>query len=65
MDEVRLEVRKPSKEFVEQLTRDPPFRIPGTAIVLGRMAKGVPLALSRHTTPSATAFCTRMFCLSP
>jgi len=49
MDKVRLEVRKPSKEFVEQLTRDPPFRIPGTAIVLGRMAKGVPLALSHNT----------------
>ena len=26
----------------------PPFRIPGTAIVLGRMAKGVPLALSHN-----------------
>ena len=28
--------------------RDPPLRIPGTAIVLGRMAKGVPLALSHN-----------------
>jgi KUP system potassium uptake protein len=49
MDKVRLEVRAPSKEFVEQLNRDPPVRIPGTAIVLGRMAKGVPLALSHNT----------------
>ena len=49
MDTVRLEVREPSKEFIEHLTRDPPFRIPGTAVVLGRMAKGVPLALSHNT----------------
>jgi KUP system potassium uptake protein len=49
MDKVRLEVREPSKEFVEHLNRDPPFRIPGTAVVLGRMAKGVPLALSHNT----------------
>src|SRR5208337_5636441 len=31
-----------------RLKRDPPYRIPGTAIVLGRMAKGVPLALSHN-----------------
>jgi len=49
MDKVRLEVREPSKEFVEHLNRDPPVRIPGTAVVLGRMAKGVPLALSHNT----------------
>jgi KUP system potassium uptake protein len=48
MDKVRLEVRQPSKEFVERLKADPPFRIPGTAVVLGRMAKGVPLALSHN-----------------
>jgi len=48
MDTVRLEVRQRSKEFVEQLKADPPFRIPGTAVVLGRMAKGVPLALSHN-----------------
>ena len=28
--------------------RDPPLRIPGTAVVLGRMTKGVPLALSHN-----------------
>src|SRR5215471_11340394 len=49
MDTVRLEVREPSKVFAEQLNRDPPFRIPGTAVILGRMAKGVPLALSHNT----------------
>jgi KUP system potassium uptake protein len=48
MDKVRLEVRLRSQEFVEQLKSDPPFRIPGTAVVLGRMAKGVPLALSHN-----------------
>ena len=48
MDAVRLEIRQPSKEFIDELRRDPPRRIPGTAIVLGRMAKGVPLALSHN-----------------
>jgi KUP system potassium uptake protein len=48
MDKVRLEVRLRSQEFIEQLKSDPPFRIPGTAVVLGRMAKGVPLALSHN-----------------
>src|SRR6476646_5858200 len=48
MDTVRLEVRQRSKDFVEQLEADPPFRLPGTAVVLGRMAKGVPLALSHN-----------------
>ena len=48
MDTVRLEVRLPSKAFIEQLKADPPFRFPGTAVVLGRMAKGVPLALSHN-----------------
>ena len=48
MDTVRLEVREPSKEFIEHLNHDPPLRIPGTAVVLGRMAKGVPLALSHN-----------------
>jgi KUP system potassium uptake protein len=49
MDAVRLEIREPSKEFIAQLNCDPPFRIPGTAVILGRMAKGVPLALSHNT----------------
>ena len=48
MDAVRLEIRQPSKEFIDELRRDQPRRIPGTAIVLGRMAKGVPLALSHN-----------------
>jgi KUP system potassium uptake protein len=48
MDKVRLEVREPSKDFIAHLNSDPPLRIPGTAVVLGRMAKGVPLALSHN-----------------
>ena len=48
MDAVRVEIRERTNMFVERLIADPPFRIPGTAIVLGRMAKGVPLALSHN-----------------
>jgi KUP system potassium uptake protein len=48
MDTVRLEVRQPTTAFIEELQRNPPLRLPGTAIVLGRMAKGVPLALSHN-----------------
>ena len=48
MDAVRLEVRAAFAGLHRALRRDPPHRIPGTAIVLGRMAKGVPLALSHN-----------------
>ena len=48
MDKVRLEIRERVADFVARLRRDPPLRIPGTAIVLGRMTKGVPLALSHN-----------------
>jgi len=48
MDAIRLEVRVRSQDFVEQVKSNPPFRIPGTAVVLGRMARGVPLALSQN-----------------
>ena len=48
MDKVRLEVRERSQEFIERLRSNPPLRLPGTAIVLGRMTKGVPLALSHN-----------------
>jgi KUP system potassium uptake protein len=45
MDQVRLEVRKRTTPFIEGLKTNPPSRIPGTAIVLGRITQGVPLAL--------------------
>jgi KUP system potassium uptake protein len=48
MDKVRLEVRQRPEAFIKQVKADPPFRLPGTAIVLGRMAQGVPLALSHN-----------------
>jgi KUP system potassium uptake protein len=46
MDRVRLGVREKSSEFLQRLQTDPPFRIQGTAIVLGRMTMGVPLPLT-------------------
>ncbi len=48
MDKVRVEVRERSQDFLAHLRRDPPLRLPGFAIVLGRMTKGVPLALSHN-----------------
>jgi KUP system potassium uptake protein len=48
LDKVRLEIRERSQDFIDHIRRDPPIRVPGTAIVLGRMAKGVPLALSHN-----------------
>ena len=48
MDRIRLEVRQRSKELIERIKTDPPFRIPGTAVVLGRMTSGVPLALTQN-----------------
>jgi KUP system potassium uptake protein len=47
-DKVRLAIREKSSEFVERLKADPPYRIPGTAVVLGRMIHGVPLPLTRN-----------------
>jgi KUP system potassium uptake protein len=48
MDAARLEVREKSSEFVARINADPPFQIPGTAVVLGRMVQGVPLSLTRN-----------------
>ena len=48
MDAVRVEIRQPSKALIDELRRNQPRRIAGTAIVLGRIAKGVPLALSHN-----------------
>jgi len=46
MDRVRLEIREKSSEFIAHIKADAPHRIPGTAIALGRMTKGVPLTLT-------------------
>ena len=48
MDAVRIEVRQRTKEFIDRLKAERPFRLPGTAIVLGRMTRGVPSALSQN-----------------
>jgi KUP system potassium uptake protein len=48
MDTARLEIRQRSRDIIEQVRANPPFRIPGTAVVLGRMTKGVPLALTQN-----------------
>jgi KUP system potassium uptake protein len=46
MDRVRLEVRENATEFIARIKADPPFRIAGTAVVMGRMTQGVPLPLT-------------------
>jgi len=48
LDTVRLGLRQSSKQFIAGLQRDPPLRLPGTAVVLGRMAQGVPLLLTQN-----------------
>jgi KUP system potassium uptake protein len=48
MDKVRLEIREKPEAFIEKIKADPPYRIHGTAVVLGRMSKGVPLALTHN-----------------
>jgi KUP system potassium uptake protein len=48
MDSVRLTLRQSSQQFIASLRADPPTRLPGTAVVLGRMAQGVPLPLTQN-----------------
>ncbi|RFB79755.1 potassium transporter Kup [Methylovirgula sp. 4M-Z18] len=48
MDLARLAIRQTVTDFNAGLKTNPPFRIPGTAVVLGRMTKGIPLALSQN-----------------
>ena len=48
MDAARLEVRLRAKDIIERVKAEPPFRVPGTAVVLGRMTRGVPLALTHN-----------------
>ena len=47
-ERARLQVREKSSEFIERIQADPPFQIPGTAVVLGRKLQGVPLSLTRN-----------------
>ncbi len=48
MDAVRLGLRQSSQQFIAALHAVPPLRLPGTAVVLGRMAQGVPLMLTQN-----------------
>jgi KUP system potassium uptake protein len=48
MDGVRLALRQTLPQFLAALKSDPPLRLPGTAVVLGRMAQGVPLPLTQN-----------------
>jgi KUP system potassium uptake protein len=48
MDAARLAIRLRSKDVIDQIKANPPFRVPGTAVVLGRMARGVPLAITQN-----------------
>jgi KUP system potassium uptake protein len=40
-----LREQKPVRDFIEDLKRDPPVRVPGTAIFLDQKASGIPRAL--------------------
>jgi KUP system potassium uptake protein len=48
MDAARLALRQSTQQFIDALQSDPPLRLPGTAVVLGRMAQGVPLMLTQN-----------------
>jgi len=48
LDAVRLVLRQTSQQFSAAVRADPPYRVPGTAVVLGRMAQGVPLMLTQN-----------------
>jgi KUP system potassium uptake protein len=40
-----LREQKPVRDFIEDLKRDPPVRVPGTSIFLDQKASGIPRAL--------------------
>ncbi len=48
LDKARLAVRQTVADFKAGIAANPPFRIEGTAVVLGRLTKGIPLALSQN-----------------
>jgi KUP system potassium uptake protein len=47
MDSVRLLLRQTLPQFAAALKAEPPIRVPGTVVVLGRLTQGVPLALTQ------------------
>ncbi len=48
MEGVRTKLRQSLQQFAEAIQRDPPYRLPGTAVVLGRLAQGIPLPLTQN-----------------
>ena len=48
MDAVRLVMRQTLPQFLAYVKADPPTRLPGAAVVLGRLTQGVPLALTAN-----------------
>jgi len=48
MDGIRLKLRESLPRFVERIRQDPPHRLPGTAVVLGRLSQGIPLPLTQN-----------------
>jgi KUP system potassium uptake protein len=48
MNEVRLKLRQSVEQFIAAIRVNPPYRLPGTAIVLGRLTQGVPLPLTQN-----------------
>ena len=47
MDSVRLALRQTLEQFTAGLKAERPLRVPGTAVVLGRLTQGVPLPLTQ------------------
>jgi KUP system potassium uptake protein len=47
MDSVRLALRQTLEQFAAVTKKESPLRVPGTAVVLGRLTHGVPLALTQ------------------
>jgi KUP system potassium uptake protein len=48
MNEIRLKLRQSVDQFIAALRANPPHRLPGTAIVLGRLTQGIPLPLAQN-----------------
>jgi KUP system potassium uptake protein len=48
MEGVRRQHRQSLHDFAQAIARDPPHRLPGTAVVLGRLTQGVPLPLTQN-----------------
>ena len=48
LDSYRLALRQSPEQFRAGIRANPPVRLPGTAVVLGQLARGVPIALCEN-----------------